>query len=79
VTDQELGDLKSLFKMNRIDPMWHGNIPDLQNISRRKGKGNGKYFFKKHPKKAASNVTPAVQRSGFTKGDVWQRPLMKSA
>ena len=79
VTDQELGDLKSLFKMNRIDPMWHGHIPDLQNISRRKGKGNGKYSFKKHPKKAASNVTPAVQRSGFTKGDEWQRPLMKSA
>ncbi len=79
VTDQELGDLKSLFKMNRINPMWHGNIPDLQNIPRRKGKGNGKYSFKKHPKKATSHVTPTVQRSGFTKGDVWQRPLMKSA
>lgn len=79
VTDQELGDLKSLFKMNRIDPMWHGNIPDLQNISRRKGRGNGKYPFKKHPRKATSNVTPTVQRSDFTKGDEWQRPLMKSA
>jgi ATP-dependent RNA helicase DeaD len=77
VTEQELGVLKSLFKMNRIDPMWHGNIPDLQNVSRRKGKGNGKYSFKKPPKKAASNVTPTVQRSDFTKGDVWQRPLMK--
>jgi ATP-dependent RNA helicase DeaD len=77
VTEQELGVLKSLFKMNRIDPMWHGNIPNLQNVSRRKGKGNGKYSFKKPPKKAASNVTPTVQRSDFTKGDVWQRPLMK--
>jgi ATP-dependent RNA helicase DeaD len=35
VTDQELGDLKSLFKMNRIDPVWHGTIPDLQNIKRK--------------------------------------------
>jgi ATP-dependent RNA helicase DeaD len=79
VTEQELGVLKSLFKMNRINPMWHGNIPDLQNIPRRKRKGNGKYSFKKLPKKAASHVTPTVQRSNFTKGDVWQRRLMKSA
>ena len=35
VTNQELGDLKSLFKINRIDPIWHGNIPDLQNIKRK--------------------------------------------
>jgi ATP-dependent RNA helicase DeaD len=35
VTSQELGDLKSLFKMNRIDPVWHGDIPDLQNIKRK--------------------------------------------
>ena len=79
VTDQELGDLKSLFKINRIDPMWHGNIPNLQNISRRKGRGNGKYPFKKHPSKATSNVTPTVQIGNFTKGDEWQRQLMKSA
>src|SRR4030043_2401076 len=32
VTDQELGVLKSLFKMNHIDPVWHGNIPNLQNL-----------------------------------------------
>jgi ATP-dependent RNA helicase DeaD len=36
VTRQELGDLKSLFKVNRIRPVWHGNVPDLQN-SKRKG------------------------------------------
>ena len=35
VTNQELGDLKSLFKINRIDPIWHGNIPDLQKIKRK--------------------------------------------
>src|SRR5512139_228279 len=30
VTDQELGDLKSLFKVNHIDPVWHGDAPDLR-------------------------------------------------
>jgi ATP-dependent RNA helicase DeaD len=35
VTRQELGDLKSLFKINRIDPVWHGNVPDLQSIQRK--------------------------------------------
>jgi len=78
VTDQELRVLKSLFKMNRIDPVWHGNIPNLQNISTRKGRANGKYSFKKRPRKAVPNETSAVQRSDFTKGDEWQRQLMKS-
>jgi ATP-dependent RNA helicase DeaD len=79
VTEQELGVLESLFKMNHIDPMWHGNIPDLQNFPRRKGKGNGRYSFKKHSKKATSHITRTVQRGDFMKGDVCQRPLMKSA
>ena len=35
VTRQELGDLKSLFKINRINPVWHGNVPDLQSIQRK--------------------------------------------
>jgi len=48
VTDQELGDLKSLFKMNRIDPMWHGNIPNLQAVSKHNGKRDGKKYFKNH-------------------------------
>ncbi len=36
VTHQELGDLRLLLRTNRIDPVWHGNVPNLQNI-RRKG------------------------------------------
>jgi ATP-dependent RNA helicase DeaD len=79
VTDQELEGLEFLFKTNLIDPVWHGNIPNLQNISKRKGRGNGKYSFKKHAKKAASNKTPAVQINDFTKRTEWQRQLMKSA
>jgi ATP-dependent RNA helicase DeaD len=44
VTDQELEDLKSLLKTNRIDPVWHGNIPNLQVVPqyRREGKRNFK-------------------------------------
>jgi ATP-dependent RNA helicase DeaD len=45
VTDQELKDLKSLFKMNRIDPVWHGNIPNLQAVFHQRR--NGKNYFKK--------------------------------
>jgi ATP-dependent RNA helicase DeaD len=42
VTDPELEDLKSLLKTNRIDPVWHGNIPNLQVVPqyRREGKRN---------------------------------------
>jgi ATP-dependent RNA helicase DeaD len=47
VTEQELGDLKSLFKMNRIDPVWHGNIPNLQGVSKYDGRRDGKKYFKK--------------------------------
>ena len=39
VTNRELGDLKSLFRLNRIDPVWHGNIPNLQNIKRNGSQG----------------------------------------
>jgi ATP-dependent RNA helicase DeaD len=79
VTDQELRVLKSLFKMNRIDPVWHGNIPNLRNIERRKDRGNGRHSFKKRPEKIKANETQVFQRSNFMKGDECQRPLMKSA
>src|SRR5512135_138106 len=32
VTDQELKDLKSLLKTNHIDPVWHGDVPNLTTI-----------------------------------------------
>src|SRR4030043_2193481 len=52
VTDQELGDLKSLLKMNRIDPVWHGNIPELQPVSKYHGKQDGNRYFQKRPRPA---------------------------
>ena len=47
VTDQDLEVVKSLLKMNRIDPVWHGNIPNLHFVSKNNGRRNGKKHFKK--------------------------------
>ena len=47
VTDEELRVLKSLFKVNRIDPVWHGNIPNLQTVPRHHGRRETKEYFKK--------------------------------
>ena len=47
VTDQELRVLKSLFKRNRIDPVWHGHVPDFDAVSEHPGRQNGKRHFKK--------------------------------
>ena len=47
VTDQELKVLKSLFTINRIDPVWHGHIPDLQAVSKHNEGRNGKPYFRK--------------------------------
>jgi ATP-dependent RNA helicase DeaD len=47
VTNQELKVLKSLFKTNRIDPVWHGNIPNLQAAPKHNGRRDGKKYFKK--------------------------------
>jgi ATP-dependent RNA helicase DeaD len=59
VTDQELGDLKSLFKVNRIDPVWHGDAPDLQVEDKpTRRRDNRKYFHKRS--------RPELRRSGLT-------------
>jgi ATP-dependent RNA helicase DeaD len=47
VTDQELRVLRSLLKMNRIDPVWHGSIPNLQAVSQHNGKRDGQKYFRK--------------------------------
>jgi ATP-dependent RNA helicase DeaD len=47
VTDQELRDVKSLFRVNRITPVWHGKEPNLLVDSRQNGKRGGKRNFKR--------------------------------
>jgi len=67
VTDEELGVLKSLFKMNRIDPVWHGSIPDLDPRPRAFSKPNGrrgdKKYFKKHSRSASRNRAPSYHNT----------------
>jgi len=46
VTHEELGDLNSLLKTNRINPVWHGHIPDLRIGSKKNGKRDGKKYLK---------------------------------
>ncbi len=59
VTDEELGDLKSLFKTNRIDPVWHGGAPDLQVLEKpTRRRDNRKYFYKRS--------RPELRRGGLT-------------
>jgi ATP-dependent RNA helicase DeaD len=70
VTDQELRVLKSLFKMNRIDPVWHGNIPNLDRnlgaMSKCNGKRDGKKYFKRRarpvPKVESYPITGMIPR-----------------
>ena len=47
VTDEELGDLKSLFKTNRIDPVWHGDVPNLQVADKHIRRQHGRKYFNK--------------------------------
>ena len=59
VTDQELWDLNSLLKTNRIDPVWHGNVPDLRVADKpTRRRDNRKYFYKRS--------RPELRRSGLT-------------
>ncbi len=58
VTNKELGDLKSLFRLNRIDPVWHGNIPNIQNIHRKGYQGPRIRGFKHFKEKTVGPLTP---------------------
>ena len=66
VTDQDLRALNSLFRTNRIDPLWHGSIPHLQSFSKPKGRRDQKKFFPKRSRPAP-------------RGRVLPRPEMISA
>jgi len=62
VTDQELGVLKSLFKMNHIDPVWHGDIPYLQSVSKPNGRREGKKYFKNQSRRVSLKRIPSSNR-----------------
>ena len=60
VTDQELGVLKFMLKANRIDPVWHGNIPDLGAVHKPYGRRDGKKFFKKQSRPVFKVKSPQL-------------------
>ncbi len=63
VTDQELKGLKSLFRVNRIDPVWHGAPPDIEAFPSHGKTRDGKRSFKKvHHRRHA--VAPSTPRPG---------------
>jgi len=61
VTDQELEDLKSLIKTNRIDPVWHGSIPNLEVVPR--PRREGRRTFKKRPLPVSRSRTLSHKRN----------------
>jgi ATP-dependent RNA helicase DeaD len=77
VTDQELGVLKSLLRMNRIDPVWHGNIPNLPTVSKHNGRRDGKKYFKKRSR-IVSKVE-SYQTTGMIPIPLSSRPQKGSA
>jgi ATP-dependent RNA helicase DeaD len=79
VTDKELGALKTLLRNNRIHPLWDGRTPDLQNARKRRGKGNGKAFPGRRPRRPSPPGAQEAHRRQFVEGNRWQRPLLKSA
>ena len=72
VTDKDLETLKGLLKANRIDPVWHGRIPDLRDLAKRKKKSVGNKGFARHPKRTTT-------KRNSMEGEAWQRQWMKSA
>jgi len=77
VTDQELGVLKSLLRMNRIDPVWHGNIPNLPSVSKDHGRREGKKYFKKRSRPVSK--VESYQTTGMTPRSLSSRPQKGSA
>ncbi len=73
VTDDELMVVKSLLKMNRIDPVWHGTVPDLQAVSRDHRKGDGKRFQKKRPRRGTQGVILSNKGNAPIRGERWGR------
>jgi len=78
VTNKELGSLKTLLESNRINPIWQGGSPNLQNLPRYGDRRNGRPPFKKRPQKIESHRSRTIQRSDLAEGNQCQGPLTTS-
>ncbi|MCJ7747781.1 MAG: DEAD/DEAH box helicase [Desulfobacterales bacterium] len=68
VTDQELKALETMFKMNRIDPVWYGDIPNLQAVSKQNSKEDRKKYFKKRARPVPQTRTLLNSRNDPIRG-----------
>ncbi|MBW2059649.1 MAG: DEAD/DEAH box helicase [Deltaproteobacteria bacterium] len=75
VTDQELRVLKSLLKTNRIDPVWHGNIPNLQAVSKHNRGRDGKKYFDRRSRPVPQSRTLSNDRNDPRRGGKVRVPL----
>jgi ATP-dependent RNA helicase DeaD len=73
VTDDELRVVKSLLSVNRIDPVWHGTVPNLQAVSRDQRSGDGKRFQKKMPPRGTQGVILSDKGNLPIHGERWKR------
>jgi len=73
VTDNELRVVKSLFKGNRIDPVWHGTVPTLQAISKDHRRRDGKRLQKKRSRRGTQGVVPSNKVTVPLPGERWRR------
>jgi len=73
VTDRELKGLKPLFNTNHIDPVWHGNIPNLQADPKQNRRSQGKKYPKKRSRPAPQSRTLSNNGNDPVKGERWNR------
>ncbi len=73
VTDRELKGLQSLFNTNRIDPVWHGAVPNLQADPKQNRRSHGKKYPKKRSRPAPRSRTVSNYGNVPVRGERWSR------
>ena len=73
VTDRELKGLQSLFNTNRIDPVWHGAVPNLQADPKQNRRSQGKKYPKKPSRPAPRSRTVSNYGNAPVRGERWSR------
>jgi len=73
VTDRELKGLRFLFNTNRIDPVWHGAIPNLQADPKRIRRSQGEKYPTKPLRPAPRSRTVSNYGNVPVRGERWSR------
>jgi ATP-dependent RNA helicase DeaD len=73
VTDKELKVVKSLLKMNHIDPVWHGTVPNFQAVSKQNRRRDDKRFQKNWSRRGTQGVILSNKGSAPINGERWRR------